>query len=325
MKWKLGSRTVTAIFMCLLFICATLLSKWNDYSQYFETTFERSTENENLAVGELETSMHFRENTTKVGVQDVRKRRLPNAIIAGFAKCGTRALLWFLSNHDMIKAAQPELHFFNKNYEKGLDWYTEQFPPRLESEIGIEKTPAYISDKTSPERVYRMNSSLRIIVIMCDPVRKVISQYTQFLSKASHYKSFERVVLNLGEIDPSRWIVRDGIYVNHVKRWLQWFPFKQLLFVDGDRFKIDPYPELRKVETFLNVPNTIKDDQIVFNKNKGFYCFHNIKNETKCLGEAKGRVHVDVNQTTVQKLKDFYRPYNKMFMDYIDRQFDWDV
>ena len=106
---------------------------------------------------------------------------------------------------------------------------------------------------------------------------------------------------------------------------LQWFPFKQLLFVDVDRLKVDPYPELRKVETFLNVTNMIKEDQIVFNKTKGFYCFQNNMNETDCLGASKGRVHADVNPTTVKTLRDFYRPYNKMFMDYIDRQFDWDV
>ena len=96
-----------------------------------------------------------------------------NAIIAGFAKCGIRALIWFLSNIDLIKAARRELHFFDRYYEKGLDWYRDQFPPRLESEIGIEKTPAYISDDPSIERIYRMNSSLRIIVIICEPVQKV--------------------------------------------------------------------------------------------------------------------------------------------------------
>ena len=48
-------------------------------------------------------------------------------------------------------------------------------------------------------------------------------------------------------------------------------------------------------------------------------------NDNECLGAAKGRVHANVNPTTVQKLRDFYRPHNKKFMDYIDRQFDWDV
>ena len=313
--------------MLLLLIFVTFQSRWNGCSQSWVINDEMSTNSKYSRIGESETGTNYDEEKNIERVEDVRKRRLPNAIIAGFAKCGTRALIWFLSNNDVIKAAQQELHFFDRYYEKGLDWYRDQFPPRLESEIGIEKTPAYVSDDPSTERIHRMNSSLRIIVIICEPVQKAISQYSQFLLNTTYYESFAKVVLNqkTGEIDPNRWVVRDGMYFHHLKRWLQWFPLKQLLFVDGDRLKVDPYQELRKVETFLNVPNMIKEDQIVFNKTKGFFCFQNNMNETDCLGASKGRVHADVNPTTVKTLRDFYRPYNKMFMDYIDRQFDWDV
>ena len=82
--------------------------------------------------------------------------------------------------------------------------------------------------------------------------------------------------------------------------------FKAPVFVDSDRFKNDPYPQLRNVETFLNAPNKIRKDQIVFSETKGFFCFQNNKAETKCLGPTKGRVHAGVFQKTEQKLRDFY-------------------
>lgn len=52
-----------------------------------------------------------------------KTKRLPQAIIIGVKKAGTRALLEYLRLHPQVKAPGPEPHFFDKNYEKGLNWY----------------------------------------------------------------------------------------------------------------------------------------------------------------------------------------------------------
>ncbi|VDK89538.1 unnamed protein product, partial [Litomosoides sigmodontis] len=58
-------------------------------------------------------------NDTTVAVE----RRFPQAIIIGVKKAGTRALLEFLRLNPIIKAPGPEVHFFDKNFDKGFDWY----------------------------------------------------------------------------------------------------------------------------------------------------------------------------------------------------------
>ena len=50
-------------------------------------------------------------------------RRLPRAIIVGVKKGGTRALLEYLKIHPDVRAAGHEVHFFDRHYHKGLDWY----------------------------------------------------------------------------------------------------------------------------------------------------------------------------------------------------------
>ncbi|KAL0196990.1 hypothetical protein M9458_005530, partial [Cirrhinus mrigala] len=50
-------------------------------------------------------------------------KKLPQAIIIGVKKGGTRALLEFLRLHPDIRAVGAEPHFFDRNYEKGLEWY----------------------------------------------------------------------------------------------------------------------------------------------------------------------------------------------------------
>ncbi|PIO59492.1 hypothetical protein TELCIR_19044, partial [Teladorsagia circumcincta] len=51
------------------------------------------------------------------------RKTFPTAIIVGVKKAGTRALLEFLRLNPNIRAPGPEVHFFDKNYHKGLDWY----------------------------------------------------------------------------------------------------------------------------------------------------------------------------------------------------------
>ena len=63
---------------------------------------------------EYETIAQSRGNPTQ---------KLPQAIIIGAKKAGTRALLEFLRIHPDVRAPGPEPHFFDRNYGKGLEWY----------------------------------------------------------------------------------------------------------------------------------------------------------------------------------------------------------
>lgn len=50
-------------------------------------------------------------------------KKLPNAIIVGVKKGGTRAVLEFIRIHPDVRAAGTETHFFDRNYDRGLEWY----------------------------------------------------------------------------------------------------------------------------------------------------------------------------------------------------------
>lgn len=66
---------------------------------------------------------HKRLNRNEKKNKNLFSKRLPTAIIIGVKKGGTRALLEFLRAHPDVRATGPEPHFFDKNYEKGLEWY----------------------------------------------------------------------------------------------------------------------------------------------------------------------------------------------------------
>lgn len=52
-------------------------------------------------------------------------------------------------------------------------------PPTLEGQVTMEKTPSYFVTKEVPERVFKMNPSVKLLIVVRDPVSRAISDYTQ--------------------------------------------------------------------------------------------------------------------------------------------------
>lgn len=116
-------------------------------------------------------------------------RKLPDALIIGVKKGGTRALLEFVRLHPDVRAAGSEVHFFDKYYSKGFQWYRHCMPPTLEGQVTMEKTPSYFITKEVPKRVHSMNPATRLIVVVRDPVTRAVSDYTQAARYVFIYKN----------------------------------------------------------------------------------------------------------------------------------------
>lgn len=111
------------------------------------------------------------------------ERRLPGALIIGVKKAGTRALLEFLRLHPDVRATGPETHFFDRHYNKGVEWYRLQMPLSLPDQITMEKTPSYFVTREVPARIRAMRPDVRLLVVVRDPVTRALSDYAQTASK----------------------------------------------------------------------------------------------------------------------------------------------
>ncbi|XP_077481872.1 heparan sulfate glucosamine 3-O-sulfotransferase 3B1b [Stigmatopora argus] len=256
-------------------------------------------------------------------------KKLPQAIIIGVKKGGTRALLEFLRVHPDIRAVGAEPHFFDRNYDNGLEWYRDLMPKTLEGQITMEKTPSYFVTKEAPARISAMSRDTKLIVVVRDPVTRAISDYTQTLSKKPDIPSFESLTFKnatTGLIDTSWSAIQIGIYAKHLDNWLQYFPMEQILFVSGERLISDPAGELGRVQDFLGLKRIITDKHFYFNQTKGFPCLKKAEGSSKphCLGKTKGRTHPDIRPEVVRRLRDFYRPFNMKFYQMTAHNFGWD-
>lgn len=62
-------------------------------------------------------------SAVSASAQRYGNKKLPNALIVGVKKGGTRAVLEFIRIHPDVRALGTEPHFFDRNYDKGMDWY----------------------------------------------------------------------------------------------------------------------------------------------------------------------------------------------------------
>ena len=265
-------------------------------------------------------------------------KRLPQCLIVGNFKCGTRELIDFMSMHPRIKIrSKPyyELEFFDKKYSAGLQWYRQRMPCSFSNQVTIEKTPSYFQSRRAPERIYGMNSNVRIIVLVREPVTRTLSQFTFFKSRFSNYSnmSLKDALFkdNLSEINEKSHFVKFSIYDEAMERYLRYFKREQIKIIHSDDFKKDPYAVLHDLEIFLDLEHTIRRSNFVFNSEKGFQCLReSIKSrEAACYGDKRGRNQTEVQNAVTDKeevsakLKQFFKPHNDRFFKLIGRSFDW--
>lgn len=257
-----------------------------------------------------------------------KTKRLPQAIIIGVKKAGTRALLEYLRLHPDVRAPGPEPHFFDKNYYKGLKWYRNLMPDTTKGQLTIEKTPSYFVTKGIPERVYKMSKKTKLIVVFRDPVTRAISDYAQLASRNPDVKTFEEMVFvnNRTRIVDTSWtIVKIGVYAQHLARWLEYFPIRQMHFVSGENLIENPADEMTRIQEFLGIEQFITAENFTFNQTKGFPCYKKENNTTRwhCLNEEKGRRHPGIDNSVKRRLEDFYRPFNLKLYSMTGQDFGW--
>ena len=263
-------------------------------------------------------------------------KRLPQCIIIGNYKSGTRELIDFMSMHPRIKIlSKPmyEVDFFNKFYPRGLEWYRRRMPCSYSNQITVVKTPSCFQSASAPSRIHKMNSSIKLIALFREPLSRTLSHFT-FNKYGLRYKYDLKVAVTdkrKGGINKNSYFIKHSIYDEGLARYLDYFDRNQIKMIEITDFKRDPYKILYDLEEFLNLEHTIRLQNIVFNKEKGYYCLRK-DNESKtaaCYQSDRGRNSSDsrkmikASPELIEKLKAFFKPHNENFFRLLGRAFDW--
>ena len=182
-----------------------------------------------------------------------------NFLIVGVQKGGTTMIKNNLIKLDNIYIPNEELHFFDKNYDKGISWYEEKFIKYNENKNIIlgEKTPNYILSNLYLDRIKNYNPNIKIILCLRNPITRALSHWNHFnqISMKDWIidKSFSKSI----EYNPD--ILANGNYYEQILYLYKIFPKESIYICINENFEENIEIEFDKLCNFLNVENKIVD------------------------------------------------------------------
>ena len=119
-----------------------------------------------------------------------------HAIIAGVNKCGTTSVFRYLAEHPQVSASRvKETRFFVKdNWREGETCYLDNFGTDVQQgQLLLEASPTYFtSGKEIGIRIRDVLPDVRIIVLLRNPIERLISYYRSTLVYDNYANEFIR-------------------------------------------------------------------------------------------------------------------------------------
>lgn len=244
----------------------------------------------------------------------------PDFLVLGAQKSGTTALYHMLIQHPLVVKRTGELHFFDLNYRKGVEWYQSQFPEKPEPHyLAGEKSPYYLFHPLVPSRVKALYPHVKLIIVLRNPIDRAYSHYWHNVRDQRETLSFAEAL----KAEPSRlagqqkklqqpgykspsylrysYLAR-GIYVEQIQRWLNVFPREQFFIISSRDLKEQPVATMNSLFAFLGLPAY-----------------------PVSYPDADNRFdYPRMNPQLREVLRAYFKPFNQQLEILLDRKFDWD-
>ena len=249
-------------------------------------------------------------------------KNIPNFMIIGAMKCGTTSLYHYLTAHpQVVPAKKKEIHFFDWNFEKGVDWYLQHFDlERNKNYITGEGTVGYLYQFYVPQRLYATFPKTKLIVLLRNPVERTISDYYMRVRSKQEYLSLPEALMQEDKRRESQPFteqssgnhlnifahysyLKPGLYVDQLQRWMQIFPREQFLILRSEDLFANPDIAVNQVFKFLGLPE------------------HHLSEYPQHRAGKYSPVSPEIREA----LAEYFRPYNQQLEQYLGRNFYWDT
>ncbi|NIO35607.1 MAG: sulfotransferase [Planctomycetales bacterium] len=256
------------------------------------------------------------------------QRRLPDFLIAGAMKAGTTSLFGYLAGHpDCRPSLTKEVHYFDKNFERGEKWYRLHFPrgrtcTRSQPSLPLcfESSPYYMFDPRVPERLREQLPAAKVIFLLRNPIDRAFSHYQHSVLRGREPLTFEQAI----EAEPDRlaceaermlgdgaylspahqhfsYLAR-GIYADQLARWRDHFPDQQLLVLESEQLFRSPHEAFAKTLAFLGLKPW---------------------EPAKFQNLYAGRYRDSIQPKTGRRLEEYFAPHNTRLFAMLGQRFDW--
>ncbi|MEA3400086.1 MAG: sulfotransferase domain-containing protein [Armatimonadota bacterium] len=256
------------------------------------------------------------------------RRVLPDYIIFGAMRCGTSSLYHNLTDHpQVLQAFRKQLRFFDREFQRGLEWYRAHFPlqsamERIQREAGGaftgEASPEYIFHPLAPERISDTLPNVRLIALVRDPVERAWSHYKHAVRIEVESLPFEEALKRederlAGQLERMRSdescdrtyqdfsYISQGIYAEHLQAWFEHFPREQIMIVRSEDMFAEPQRVMSEVGAFIGLGEWTPDYR-AFNRARP--------------GDMPPEIR--------RRLTELFAPHNERLSELLGRDMAWD-
>lgn len=224
-----------------------------------------STRSRRDAIGHVRRDLRILRERLRPGA-----RRLPDTIVIGAQKAGTTTLYDALVLNPKVTGSYfKEVHFFDTDYDRGVDWYALNFPPKSaipDDNRVIEASPYYLFHPDVPARISNFDPEAKILAILRDPVARALSHYHH-----EHRKGFEPIATpreafaaeahRMAATKPGEFAHRHysyvsrGLYARQLKPWFDAFGQDGIHVSFLEEVVADRQKAFDEVAKFLEIPS----------------------------------------------------------------------
>ena len=248
----------------------------------------------------------------------------PSFLVIGAMKSGTTTLHRTLEQHpEIYGSAKKEIHFFDRHYDNGMQWYEEWFTPGPGHVASGESCPEYMFAPWARERIVADLPDTRFLVVLREPVSRAYSQYMMNRLKGLEpIETFEKAV-DLEERRISRGARRRQLLFSYVRRsryiedllwWEERVGRERLHVFLMDDMTREPVPTMARVFDFLGVDPAVSEAIELGHWKRGK------SPDIRSLPDSDAVVPYDrINPGTEARLRSGFRESNLALQDWLGR------
>ena len=258
-------------------------------------------------------------------------------------RSGTSTLARWLGEHPQVYIAPgKELHYFDRNFDQGLDWYRSLFAA-AESEIQLgEATPNYLHETVAIDRMAATLPGAHLLVSLRNPVDRAYSHYWHNRSRDKEPLSFEKALA----AEPARTASDEtnraffsygsrGHYLEQILEVLRHFSRDALHIEIAEEMQADPPSALKRIYRFLGVddgfvPSMLEDKVNAYVEFRSVGLRNATKRLPRVLARPLNRLNARTNQEyppmdpgTRRQLEARYEADNRRLRHFLGRDELW--
>lgn len=256
-------------------------------------------------------------------------RMLPSFVLVSVERGGSTSLYRYITAHPCVgEAFRKEVHYFDMNAERGLDWYRAHFPTRAwaawtrlrhGAAMTGEASPYYLYHPHVPARLARVLPDARLIALVRNPVERAYSHYHLNVRQGKEELSFEEAIDREDERLKGEWdrLVADehawsdrhyqfaylgrGHYAERIAAWREHFPAEQLLVLRSEDLYADPEATVGRAFEHIGLPAWRASGYKVYNQ----------------------KPYPGLDPATRRRLVEHFEPHNQRLEDLLGRELGW--